>query len=349
MVLKRVENYLFTNKRYFMKNTFILGFVFFAFSSIIAQDYSYVTDRVFDGPESFFGYDFKPSVMEVPNESRDEIDPGDYSFGVTVRNLYVEGEGIRGVYSMNNIGPTEYGYKIATMNTRDARIQGHLKIILNRRGQVNALIFRRSQKDPEIIFTLPEVDEDMNAAETEYFTDLREMEIENPDSIWGTTIYPFLRIHQESGIQERLFDYDSTFVNFEEVITIEEKVKKVKQPKKKKKRKSEEEELEDLDIEEIVEEMPKDSVDVKRKITKTYFLNIQQLIRYQDDTEKIETERYQITKVNEGEDETAKGNEDRFQIEFTTKKGIPVYLYLNENRQVNSVEVGDKLYLMRGF
>ena len=332
-----------------MKNTFILGFIFFAFSSITAQDYSYVSDRIFDGPESFFGYDFKPSVMEIPNESKDEIDPGDYSFGVTSRNLYVEGENIGGVYSMNNIGPTEYGYKIATMNTRDARIQGHLKIILNRRGQVNALIFRRSQKDPEIIFTLPEVDEDMNEAETEYFTDLREMEIENADSIWGTTIYPFLRIHQQSSIQERLFDYDSTFVNFEEVIKIEEKTKKVKQPKKKKSKKLNVEELEDTDIEEVVEGMPKDSVDIKLKITKTYFLNVKELIRYQDDTEKIEFQRYEITKVNEREDETAKGNDERFQIEYTTKKGIPVFLYLNENRQVSSVEVGDKLYLMRGF
>ena len=332
-----------------MKNTFILGFFLLAFSSISAQDYSYVSDRIFDGPESFFGYDFKPSIMEVPNESRDEIDPGDYSFGVTSRNLYVEGEDIRGVYSMNNIGPTEYGYKIATMNTRDARLQGHLKIILNRRGQVNALIFRRSQKDPEIIFTLPEIDEDMNEEETEYFTDLREMEIESGDSIWGTTIYPFLRIHQQSGIQERLFDYDSTYVNFEEVITIEEKVKKVKQAKKKKNKKSEDEDLQDVDIEDLVEEMPKDSVDIKRKITKTYFLNLTQLIRYQDDTEKIELERYEITKVNEREDDTAEGDEERFQIEYTTKKGIPVYLYLNENRQVSSIEIGDKLYLMRGF
>ena len=332
-----------------MKNTFILGFFLLAFSSISAQDYSYVSDRIFDGPESFFGYDFKPSIMEVPNESRDEIDPGDYSFGVTSRNLYVEGEDIRGVYSMNNIGPTEYGYKIATMNTRDARLQGHLKIILNRRGQVNALIFRRSQKDPEIIFTLPEIDEDMNEEETEYFTDLREMEIESGDSIWGTTIYPFLRIHQQSGIQERLFDYDSTYFNFEEVITIEEKVKKVKQAKKKKNKKSEDEDLQDVDIEDLVEEMPKDSVDIKRKITKTYFLNLTQLIRYQDDTEKIELERYEITKVNEREDDTAEGDEERFQIEYTTKKGIPVYLYLNENRQVSSIEIGDKLYLMRGF
>jgi len=332
-----------------MKNAFILGLLLFTLSNITAQDYSYVTDRIFDGPESFFGYDFKPSVMEIPNEYSNEIDPGDYSFGVTSRNLYVEGEDIRGVYSMNNIGPTEYGYKIATMNTRDARLQGHLKIILNRRGQVNALIFRRSQKDPEIIFTLPEVDEDMNEAETEYFTDLREMEIENADSIWGTTIYPFLRIHQQRNIQERLFDYDSTYVNFEEVISIEEKVKKVKQPKKKKKKKTEEEELEEFDNEDVVDEMPKDSVDIKRKITKTYFLNLTQLIRYQDDTEKIEKERYEITKVNEREDDTAKGNEERFQIEYTTKEGIPVYLYLNENRQVSSIEIGDKLYLMRGF
>lgn len=331
-----------------IRYTLILTFLLLANISF-AQDYSYVSDRIFPDTESFFGYDFKPSEMEIPNEYKNEIDPGDYSFGITTRNLYVEGEDIRGVYSMNSISPTEYGYKVATMNTRDARIQGHLKIILNRRAQVTALIFRRSQKDPEIIFTLPEIDEEMNVAEAEYFTDLREMEIEHADSIWGTTIYPFLRIYSESGVQERLHDYDSTFVNFEEVINIEEKIKKVKPSKKKKKKKEEDEMLEDLDIEEVAEEMTQDSVEIKLKITKTYFLNVQALIRYEDGSEKVEKQRYEITKTNEREDDAAKGDEERFQVEFSNKKDVPIYLYLNENRQVSSIEIGNRLYLMRGF
>ena len=319
-----------------MKNTLLL-LLFFSAQIAFTQEYSYVSDRIFTDTESFFGYDFKPAFVEIPDVSQSEIDPGEYSFGITSRNLYAEGEGVRGVYSMNNIAPTEYGYKITTMSTRDARIQGHLKIIMNKRNQVTAMIFRRSKEDPEIIFTLPEADEDRIATETEYFTDLREMKVENADSIWGTKIFPFLRIYLDAGIQQRLQDYDSTCLHFEEVVTIEEKVKKSKKKKK------------EDDEAEVSASEEEDDTEVKVKVTKTYYLNVQMLTRYDDGSEKIERQRYEISNVKEREDETAQGDEERYQIEFANKKDIPIYLYLNADRMVSSMEIGDRLYLMRGF
>lgn len=341
-----------------MNNKLLLFLLLTIIGQVVsAQDYSYIQDRKFKDTESLLGYDFKPSGMEIPNERSEELDPGDYSFGITMRNLYVEGEEIRGVYTLNNIAPTEYGYKITTMNARDARIQGHLKVILTPRKYVEALIFRRSQEDPEIIFTLPMLDEDMDESEKAYFTDLKELEIEHKDSIWGTTIYPFIRVYGESGVQERLHDYDSTFVHFEEVITVEEKIKKVKEakPKKEKNNKGETEEIEEEELDEeldkdlLAEMSVKDSIEVKTKITKTYFIHTQSLIRYDDGTEKIEKKKYEIKKIVEKEDETAGENEERFQLEVENNKGVPVFLYLNGKRTVSSIEIGDKIYLMRGW
>ena len=329
------------------KNIIFVFFLAISAQTVFAQEYSYISDRVFPDIESFLGYDFKPAVMEIPNESKDEIDPGDYSFGITPNNLYVEGEGIRGVYTINNIAPEEYGYKVSTMNARDARIQGHLKIILNQRAQVNALIFRRSQKDPEIIFSLPVIDEDLKTAERDYFTDLREMTVENADSIWGTGIKPFLRVYLESGVQQRLHDYDSTLITFKEIITVEEKIKKAKKSKKNKKEESEEEMTEDENPETTEEAAPEP--EVKTKITKTYFVELKSLVRYQDGTEKIETEKYEISNVKERSDDAATGDEEKFQIEFANKKDVPIYLYLNANRQVSSVEIGSNLFFMRGI
>ena len=108
--------------------------------------FSYITDKRFKDPSDLVGYNFVPNFMEIPDETEGDLDPGDYSFGISQNNLYVQGEEISGVYSLNNINPTEYGYKLLLMNARDPRIQGHLKVILNKYAQVDALVFKRSGK-----------------------------------------------------------------------------------------------------------------------------------------------------------------------------------------------------------
>ncbi|MFT4758476.1 MAG: hypothetical protein ACI9XO_002810 [Paraglaciecola sp.] len=74
-----------------------LLFLLLAISKIATAQYTYITDRRFFDPTDLTGYDFRPDRMEIPNEIETELDPGDYSFGISTNNLYVENEAIKKV------------------------------------------------------------------------------------------------------------------------------------------------------------------------------------------------------------------------------------------------------------
>ena len=194
----------------------------------VAQ-YSYISDRRFTSPDQLMGYDFKPAMREVPGEEPDEIAVGSYSFGITRKNLYVAGAGIDGVYSLNEINTTEYGFILRTMNARDPTIQGHLKIVVDERGQVEGLIFKRSNNEKEVIYFLRMIPSEVAEAEAEYFTNKGQERIEHLDSLWtGVEIRPFLRIFNNlGGIQQRVLPSDSVSLRFYHITTVEEKDNKV--------------------------------------------------------------------------------------------------------------------------
>ncbi|MFT6355796.1 MAG: hypothetical protein ACJAYJ_000001 [Saprospiraceae bacterium] len=112
------------------------------------------------------------------------------------------------------------------MNARDALSQGHLKVMVNKYTMVELVIFKRSPKEKEIIFYLPPISKNLQQMERGYFTDREELMIAEPDSLWGKTIYPFLRIYQSKKIQQPLSMGDSTSISFIKEVTIEEKIKK---------------------------------------------------------------------------------------------------------------------------
>ncbi|MEO1513849.1 MAG: hypothetical protein AAFV95_02515 [Bacteroidota bacterium] len=336
------------------------------------DDYTYISDRRFPDPSDLIGYNFVPSSMEIPNEMEAELDPGEYSFGISRNNLYVAGGEIKGVYNVNNINPTEYGYILRLINARNPTLQGHLKVILTPQAQVEALVFRRSRNDQEIIFFQTEADKELKEEEAGYFTDRWEVPLESPDSLWGMVVYPFLRIHEDvSGEQERLQMEDSTSIQFVETIRVIEKVKKKRKKKKKKKKEKmenielgiTEEEAEEPAAEALAEEseaplldslgQPIDSsrqdVRIKTKIVKEYFIEIRSILTYDDDTQEDKEWRFPIKKIVEREDEEASGNAERYQLEIATEKGGIVYLYLTPKRTVSSIEVMGKRYLMQGF
>lgn len=363
---------------------FVLGLI----ATILpAQDnYTYITDRKFGDVEDLIGFNFCPFKVEVRDEMDSELGPCEYSFGITRSNLYVAGEEIKGVYSLNNINTTDYGFKMLLMNARDPTIQGHLKIIQNPKDQVEALIFKRSNKDPEMIFFLAEIPEGVNAQESEFFTDITDSPIDAPDSLWGKTIYPFLKIHNDVGTQERLQPEDSTSISFIEKVTIIDKTKKKKVKKKKKNKKQENmanielglmdgEEAEEEAIEEITEEVademmeeteaPELQVDdgamppiteemvekeAKKnlKIIKEYFVKVRSIITYDDGSTEDKEWMYPVKKVTQREDAMAGPTEERYQLEFALLKGNPIYLYLMTDKSVSSMEIGPKMYLMRG-
>ncbi len=336
----------------------VLCFVLFLMLSnfLEAQStYSYISDRKFTDPSDLIGYNFLPNAMEVPNQREEEIEPGAYSFGVTLNNLYVNGEDIKGVYSVNNINPTEYGYKLNLMNARDPTIQGHLKIILNKYSYVDALVFKRSRKDEEMIFYQSPIPKKVLLTEKEYFTDRYDTLVENIDSIWGKAVQPFFQIHTTKNVQQRMQKSDSLKISFIETVTIIDKTKK-----KKKKRKKDEEEVAEVDQEEATEvdgeaeeeltEKEKKKRKKKIKIIKKYSIEVRAIVKYEDGSIEDKKEVYQIKKVAELEDDTAPPGGERFQLEFDTdKKGKSIFLYLTPERTISSLEIGAKRYLMRGF
>ncbi len=392
------------------------------------EQYSYMTDRIFYEATDMVGYNFVPDFMEVPNETEAELKVGEYSFGVTTNNLYVDGKGIKGVYSVNNIDKTPYGFILKLMNARDPTMQGHLKVIQNKYGHVEALVFKQSTKEKEIIFHLPRIPKSLRLKEKAYFTDRWELKNENIDSLWGITIQPFIKKHiDDGGVQERLQRADSTRVSFIEKVTIIEKKQRKKNKKIKNIELGEEEEVEEVvaEVEEkpapvkeeiaVKEEKPKEekknirkapqrrkfqgynssssnernyeeeeeevveeekpktaasgaspaptpqTVDAafekvegeidenkKVKIVKEYFINLHALISYEDGGKEVKDKSYAIKKIVEREDESAGPDENRYQLEFSLKKGKPIYLYLTGERTISSIEIDGKEYLMRG-
>ncbi len=329
-----------------MKTNLLL--IFLTLANWVQGQHSYLSDRRFYTPDELIGYDFKPSVKEVPNERQEELTPGQYSFGITHTNLYVKGEGLEGVYNINNMQPEDYGFKLTLMNARDARLQGHLKVILNKYGMVETLIFRRSPSDKETIFYLPAIPGKLKDEEKAYFTDRGELVFEEPDSIWGKKFHPFFRVHTLDKVQERLRMKDSTSISFVEEITIEEKDVK----KKKKDRDSAAATVDSLAVNAatiLVDSAAAASPDKKVKITKEYFVVVRSIVQFEDGMREDKSWKHQVKRVSVKEDEQAGAQEERFQWEFVNDKKEKIVLYLNGDHTVSSMIIEDKKYLTRGF
>ncbi len=238
------------------------------------NDYTYQTDRKFITMESMLGYDFKPNVKETIDGTTTKLKPGQYSFGFAGNYLYADGgNDVKGVYSVNNVQPAKYGWKMTLMNSRDARIQGHLKVILNDYGNAEALVFKRTGKEQEIIFHLPNLPKTRKEQEDAYFTDMGEFELEVMDSLWNNSFQPFTRIQDT---QYRFLISDSTSLAFVEEYDVidkrkkpkpvkessakESKEKKEKKPKKKKDKKKKDEDENDEEWYEEEEESGKTNI-----------------------------------------------------------------------------------------
>lgn len=318
-----------------------------------AQQYTFIQDRRFFVSSDLIGYDFKPAQMEIQNEFQEEISAGEYSFGITQNHLYVKGGDIQGVYNINNIQPEDYGFKLSLMNARDARLQGHLKVILNKFSMVEVIIFKRSPDEKEIIFYLTPISKKLRDTEKAYFTDRGETILTGQDSLWGKSIQPFLIIHEDERVQQRMRMEDSLSILFVEEIKIVEKEKK-RSKKEKAQMLADSTAMDSIGI--VLEEM--DSValdsflnlpDVKVKITKEYYVVVRSNLKYLDGSRQIETVKYPVKKVQEKEDETAGPMQERYLWEFVNDKKELVQLFLNGDHSVSTMQVGPKKYLMRGF
>ncbi|MCC6724630.1 MAG: hypothetical protein IT258_08975 [Saprospiraceae bacterium] len=335
-----------------MKSNLLLIFTLVALWA--NAQHTYISDRRFFTPDELIGYDFKPAMKEVPKEIQEDLEPGEYSFGITQNHLYVKGEGIEGVYNINNIQPEEYGFKLALMNARDARLQGHLKVIVNKYGMVETLIFKRAPADKETIFYLAAIPGQVKEQEKAYFTDRGELAIALPDSIWGKSIHPFMRIHTADRVQERLRMKDSTTLSFVVEVTVVEK-----DAKKKKKDSAAPTTADSVSVDAAVSlVVATDSAtvaaaatgaDKKVKITKEYFVVERSIVQYEDGQREDKTTKHLVKRISDKEDTQAGDQEERFQWEFVNDKKEKLVLYLNGDHTVSRMLINDKTYLMRGF
>jgi hypothetical protein len=329
--------------------------LFLSLAAWAQAQHTYISDRRFFSADELIGCDFRPAAMEVPNEGQQDLEPGEYSFGITQNHLYVKGEGMEGVYNVNNIQPEDYGFKLALMNARDARLQGHLKVILNKFGMVETLIFRRSPNDKETIFYLAAIPGQLKEQEKAYFTDRGELAIEHADSIWGKKFRPFLRIHAADRVQERLRMKDSTSISFVEKITIEEKEVKKKKGKNAAAAGAIPDSL-------ALAEVPADSLatatadstaaagqEKKIKIIKEHFVVVRSFVQYTDGQREDKTWEFPVKRISEKEDKQAGEQEERYQWTFVNDKKDNLVLYLNGDHTISSMVINDKTYLMRGF
>ena len=306
------------------------------------EGFSYISDRRFYGPESLVGYDFRPESYEIRDVQQEtKFTSGTYSFGITTNNLYVAGPKIQGVYNINEINTTEYGFFVKIINARDARLQGHLKLIINSRAEVEALIFKRSPDEDEMIFYQKIIPKRVLAFEKTYFSDWGEVLVPHVDSLWGTEVRPFFRVHSGGQtIQERLHASDSTVITFVEEIFIDEKVK-VKE--------SEEEVKEMVEGEVVISDTTMVDTIVTVKETILHKMLVRSIVTYTDGTTEDVTDVFEIKRMVEREDEQAGKFDERFQIELVCPKEENVYLYLSGDRTVSSIEIGNQVYQVRGY
>ncbi len=321
-------------------------FVFQLFSAtLLAQNtYTYVSDRKFKDPTDLIGYNFRPASLEIPQEGiKEDLQAGNYSFGLSGNNLYVKGDKIQGVYNVNTVNTTEYGFIMKIINARDARLQGHLKVILNSQGQVDALVFRRTQQEPEMVFFQKIIDQSFEEQEKQYFTDIHEITIESNDSIWGKIFRPFLRINPSISLQERLRKADSTAISYDKITLIDEKVrtKKLK-------------ENDELPVIGDNESLSIDTISNIATITQTvisyrYEIVVETILTDKDGRREKLSDIYKIRSIKEREDELAAIDEPRYQIECKTEANESLFLFLLGDRTISSFTAGGTTFWARGY
>ncbi len=280
---------------------------------LVFGQYSYITDRRFRQVEDLLGYTFKPNKLLNHKRGTDRnLNPKDIAFSVSQNYLYItsENESTKdvGAYSVVSINPAKFGYKLQLMNARNPTQQGHLKVILNDLDQVDALIFKKGGKAEEIIYYQAAISERVNNREEDYFSDLGEHFINDPELMWNDMeVRPFMVTGEK---QDRVAMRDSLCFTFS--------VDTVYSGKKKK-------------------------MSLKRAVNLRFF---QYDKENPDDEPKEIKQRYIVSKMKE-KTAAAQSNPEPTRIELSTNKGS-IYMFLGPDRTISSLETGDGRFLLRG-
>ncbi|MGB0864708.1 MAG: hypothetical protein ACPGXZ_17440 [Saprospiraceae bacterium] len=280
--------------------------------------YSYISDKRFQSPDELLGYEMKPNVIVYPNKdnpkrSREEtLNPGDITFRATRNYLIIESEQFeqyKGAYSVNSINPEQYGFKLDLMNARNPSIQGHLKIILNGKSQIDAYIFKPSPTEQEVIFYQSKIPENLATIERAYFTDIGDVTITDT-TLWGTTVYPFFELEKK---QKRLLPEDSLNITFQ--------VDTIVVNKKKNKKKA---------VHSIIIKYNQADEDGNMEVQTTQF-PVKKIVE------------------KESRDPREKDKPTRIEFSVKKLESGKIIVFLDRNRTVHSIWIGRTQYTMRGI
>lgn len=209
------------------KNYLLLNlFVFCSLASFGQyREYTYISDRVFATSDDFLGCTFRPNEMQMPDDDRPRgIGVGNISFRITLGYLWVKENEEETAFNMTTINPTEYGFKMDLMNANKPSEQGHLKVFLNDKKQVDAFAYKRHRQAPEIVYYQATLSKNTQERDQRYFTDIKDMNLANIQFAFGKSVKPFYRTDRE---KTRIYPGDSLSFKFsEKEVTVGKKTKK---------------------------------------------------------------------------------------------------------------------------
>ena len=87
----------------------------------------------------------------------------------------------------------------------------------------------------------------------------------------------------------------------------------------------------------------------KIKIVKRHFVRVKGLYKYEDGSQQLKSEDFEIKNVAWREDKRAVNPDDHFLVEIELDKHTPILLFLNDRQRVSYLEIDDLRYLMRGY
>lgn len=308
-------------------------------SSQSQSRYTFVEDAFFYDPTDLFGYRFVPSVKEIPKIRKDEISPREYSFGVTGNNLYLNYDGEKMIYNIQSINPTEYGFLLALLDAKSVMENGHLKVILDGKKRARALVLKRTTRGKEEVFHLPILDDYTKEKEEEYYSDIIEVPVDHQDSIWNKIFVPYFINNPSEPLKTVPVMKDSIRFDFYEDIVVSEK----------KKNRSDSTVVVDLESFDFKSIDP-DSLDQLKeyvKIDHKMFLRYSYATLEENGDRKMNESIHIIRKIEEKEDTSLSGLQERFMLELTMDKGDPIYIFLTEYRTISSIEYQGAVFSAR--
>ena len=219
----------------------------YTFAQVVpVKEFSYVEDNKFYSGQDVYGYTFVPNKGKMTSAHySNPIPKGAVHLEVTSTGLIVtervkfKPNGIvPGVtkaatykLSIPRIDKTSFGYELRLVDMKNADLQGHLKIVINKDNHAVTVAFKPSPAEAERTYYLPNTPKDIIQRDSKFFTHKQDMDATSLDDYWGKTLYPFAILFDQYDYRafKRIYPDDRITVKFEERTVQKGKKEKVYQ------------------------------------------------------------------------------------------------------------------------